>query len=76
MSKQNNNTPPTWPEWHWRAQDEDGAWYVYQEQPNPFERDGLNKSGYWGKGGKCALLRWDDPNPNWKETLEKRVKDE
>jgi hypothetical protein len=80
MSKQ-NNTPPPWldirSQFSWLAQDEDGGWYAYSSKPKARTgKDIPTDFGYWGDGGLSSLVRWDDPNPNWIDTLQKRPDDE
>jgi hypothetical protein len=77
MDKQ-NNTPPPWseaPPWaNYRAQDEDGTWGWFEEEPVYQASDFF---GYeWCSNGRMLISRKDKPNPNWRDTFEKRVKDE
>lgn len=76
----NNNTPPPWSEaplkFKWIAQDEEGPWFVYETKPEILREEGSSGFGYWGNGGVSRLLKWSDPNPNWRDTLQKRPENE
>ena len=72
-----NNTPPPWseaPPWAmWRAQDSDGEWVWYHDEPI------IDSSG----NNWYARLPWDVvverpkiPSRNWKQTKEKRPENE
>lgn len=75
----NSNIPPSWseaPPWaKWRAQDEDGAWFFYKEEPYTMSID-----VEWRTKGisdiYCLLVKWCKTNPNWRETLQKRPENE
>ena len=82
MMSNNNNQPPPWseaPPWaKWQAQDKDGAWFAYSEKPEQLLSDTIriDNYGYWGNGGRSQLLKWNTPNPNWRDTLQKRPENE
>lgn len=77
----NNNTPPPWsdaPPWaNWRAQDKDGSWFWYKVEPFPGK-----KLAWWGldtTGNKTQIAKNktdNSENPKWRDTLQKRPKDE
>ena len=72
-----NNTPPPWSEaplWAmYIAQDEDGAWFAYEKKPKPSKQGmGLTSTFIFVDGGESMLLTWDVPNPDWRDTLQKR----
>ena len=74
----NNNTPPPWseaPPWAmWRAQDSDGAWYWFKTRPTPGE-----EIPWWIGNRKVQdeiFAKSGEANLNWKETREKRPKNE
>ncbi len=78
MDKQ-NNTPPPWseaPPWaKYRAQDEDGAWFFYKKNPYATSIDVEWRTNDISDNG-CVLAKWCTPNPNWRDTLEKRPENE
>lgn len=57
---------PEWaqaPKWaQWAAQDEDGAWWWYELQPEPVG------DAHCGRPGKQAAIK----HPNWRESLQRR----
>lgn len=69
-----NNTPPPWseaPPWAmWRAQDETGEWWWYEEKP----RIATDNDGYdaVNSQSRAEQYKW----PNWKTTLQKRPENE
>lgn len=55
------------PPWaRWLAQDADGAWWAYEQEPNPGAI-----SWYENEVGDSLRLRTDSPNSNWRATLTK-----
>ncbi|CAN8139254.1 DUF1508 domain-containing protein [uncultured Thiomicrorhabdus sp.] len=54
----------------WLAQDECGAWYFYQKAPEELG-NGFSSLHVIEEGSEQ-----DEPNSNWKETLEKRPTEE
>jgi hypothetical protein len=76
MSNQNNNTPPPWseaPDWAmWLGQQPEGDWYAFSHKPTQLS-SGFTYGANWVDLNKFALLISKGlPNPNWRETLEKR----
>ncbi len=74
----NNNTPPPWSEApagaNWRAQDEDGTWAWFEDEPTYRASDVF---GYeWHSNGRMLIVRKNHPNPNWRDTLEKKPENE
>ena len=77
----NNNNPPPWsdaPPWaKWRAQDEDGYWGFYKDEPCM-----SRNVNAWSN----MEILFDDSNflmsikgkfnPNWRDTLQKRPENE
>lgn len=66
------STAPTWAKW--LAQDNDGAWYWYEERPVPSATSNKcwnrNPNTSNGNGGNlCRAFAGDD---DWKDTLERR----
>lgn len=59
------------PEWAaWLAQDADGAWFVYEEQPEP--EHGEWQSARWietSAHGELRIVAEGEPNSNWRNTL-------
>lgn len=65
MNKPNLDNPPEWA--NYLAQDQDGKWAWFENEPTPQ----LGVSGYWiNKSGKWMSVI-DKPNPDWVNTLEK-----
>lgn len=50
------------PGYKWVAQDMNGIWYAYSEQPQ-------KKSNCWDCSGPLERIGYCDENPNWHETL-------
>jgi len=73
---------PDWkdaPEWaNWLAQDEDGEWPWFEEEPTSCEDDGFFGGLWWGPVGKSKYeVAVHTPMgafhiENWRETLERR----
>lgn len=63
---------PDWedaPEWaNWLAQDENGYWHWYQNQPYTIEEDNPE---WYNDGGKYEVA-YVPNRETWKETLEER----
>lgn len=58
-------TQDNYPSWaNWIAQDADGRWWYYEYMPSAL-------SDWWWSNstGKFEIVRIDDPNPNWRDTL-------
>lgn len=56
----------------WMAQDPDGGWWVYQSEPSVVA-SGLDKYKYcWFADGTCRVIFCSLPNPNWRNTLQRR----
>ena len=77
----NNNTPPPWseaPPWAmYRAQDEDGYWCFYKDEPCISEGTGMwsNREILFDDSDFFMSIR-GKANPNWKTTLQKRPENE
>ncbi len=53
------------PDWaRWIAQDEDGAWWAYEAEPNQ-----QHNGWYENEVGRIQRLRQGEPNPDWRNAL-------
>lgn len=62
---------PSWdqvdPAHNWIAQDADGAWWSYKRRPMAYDL-----AEVWGTEFGNRHISDNDPNPDWRSTLERR----
>ena len=54
---------PDWAEWE--SIDENGKWYVYDEDEPKISDSGSN---HWISSGRIELIAWAAPHANWRKT--------
>ena len=81
MDKQ-NNTPPPWseaPPWAmWMAQTKRGVWWWEESKPVPCHDfyKCLDSVGHIDFTKRRIFAKQGNPNPNWRDTLQKRPENE
>ena len=59
--------PTSLPPWVvWLAQDADGSWWGFEAEPNQY-----HAGWYENEIGRSVGLDRDEPNPAWKESVQK-----
>jgi len=73
----NSNQPPPWseaPPWaKYIGQQPEGDWYAFSHKPTEIQR-GFT-FGY-RDDRKSAFVKFGKPNPNWRDTMQKRPENE
>jgi hypothetical protein len=62
-SSPSTNLPP-WTTW--LAQDADGTWWAYEHEPNEADH-----AWYENEVGRSERLGQNEPNPEWRKTLQR-----